>query len=105
MKGEAMTATPTLEERAEKLAAWLCHYSAHDPNLSCAIREAILTEMKAAIEVELARVMQQEGKPLIAAAERLCRIYFEIAAEAIGEDAVRCKRDAALAQPEGGMHK
>lgn len=29
----------------------------------------------------------------MAAAERLCRIYFEIAAEAIGEDSVRAERD------------
>ncbi len=30
-------------------------------------------------------------------AEKLCRIYFEIAAETIGEDAVRRKRDQRIA--------
>lgn len=30
------------------------------------------------------------------AAERLCRIYFEIAAEALGEDEVRRRRDARI---------
>ena len=34
--------------------------------------------------------------PTMAAAERLCRIYFEIAAAAIGEDEVRRQRDQRL---------
>ena len=41
----------------------------------------------------------------VAGAEQLCRIYFEIAAETIGEDAVRQRRDTAIAAlpatPEG----
>ena len=32
----------------------------------------------------------------LTAAQKLCEIYFNIAAEAIGEDVVRAKRDAAL---------
>ena len=31
------------------------------------------------------------------AAEKLCRVYFEIAAEAVGEDAVRSERDRRIA--------
>ena len=36
------------------------------------------------------------NRPTEYAAQKLCEIYFNIAAEAIGEDAVRAKRDAAL---------
>lgn len=37
-----------------------------------------------------------DTRPLEEALEKLCRVYFEIAAEVIGEDAVREKRDAAI---------
>lgn len=40
--------------------------------------------------------MERDAEQTKAAAERLCEIYFNIAAEAIGEDAVRTKRDAAI---------
>lgn len=36
----------------------------------------------------------------VKAAEALCKIYFDIAAEPLGEDEVRRRRDAALASGE-----
>lgn len=35
-------------------------------------------------------------KDELKAAERLCKIYFDIAAEILGEDEVRKRRDAAI---------
>lgn len=46
-------------------------------------------------EVAAERVWDFKEKQLIAA-QRLCKIYFALAAETIGEDEVRRKRDEAL---------
>jgi len=48
--------------------------------------------MKIELEVEDAKLLTRT----LAAAKQLCEIYFNIAAEAIGEDEVRKKRDQIL---------
>jgi len=55
--------------------------------------------------LDVARLMENAPKDAsledqLAAAERLCQIYFKIAVEARGEDQVRALRDAAISVAE-----
>ena len=52
------------------------------------------------VKSALAHDWNEQAQRKISAAEALCQIYFEIAAAAIGEDAVRAQRDARLAELE-----
>lgn len=82
---------------ADKLAGFRFNKHFHlglgDIRLACGDVDDLIVDLMDAHEMEVENARLREE---IDAARKVCEVYFEIAADAIGEDAVRTKRDAMI---------